>query len=243
MTTPGAPTVLVPRETIAGAEVVLDADDAHHLRVLRVPRGAELRAIDGDGRAFRVTLASIEKREARVRIEEQCDAPHEPRASLWIVQAALHTARMDWLVEKAAEVGVRGVVVLRSARSQRAAETPRIERWRRIARAATIQSLGARIPEIEAAASPDEALQMTRAQALVLADSSGTSIRSSPALDPARTTALIVGPEGGFADNERIAWIEKGARPVSLGPRRLRAETAAIVAAAGLLAAIDGDFA
>ncbi len=243
MTAPGVTTVLVPRDAAVGAEAVLDADDAHHVRVLRVPRGAELRGIDGGGRVFRVTLAWVEKREMRVRIEEECGAPHEARAPLWIIQAALHTARMDWLVEKAAEVGVRGIVVLRSARSQRAAETPRLERWRRIARAATIQSLGACIPEVVAAASPDNALQIVQAQVLVLADSSGTSIRSVPALDPARTTALVVGPEGGFADNERSAWIGEGAQPVSLGPRRLRAETAAIVAAAGLLAATDGDFA
>jgi 16S rRNA (uracil1498-N3)-methyltransferase len=217
--------------------VTLSEEDAHHLRVLRLHPGATLRGIDGEGTAYELLLEAMEKRSARVRVVSAATSTHEPTVRVWIIQASLHTSRMDWLVEKAAELGVFGVAVVRTARSQRAAEPGRLERWRRLATAATLQSLGARTPLVEACADIDHALDLAETENVVLADSSGMPIRSGLMVPCDRAIAAVLGPEGGLADNERAALIARGARPVSLGPRRLRAETAAIVTASAILAA------
>jgi 16S rRNA (uracil1498-N3)-methyltransferase len=134
---------------------------------------------------------------------------------------------MDVLVEKATELGARGVVVARTARSQKG--SGRDARWRRIARAALLQSLGATLPQIVSADTLLSGVQMTSAHTVVLADASGDvdlmeiGSREGP-------TAVVVGPEGGLTDAERADLVGGGARLLRLGSRRLRSETAAVVA-------------
>lgn len=232
------PTVFVPRGATVGSTVSLGPDDARHLHVLRLAPGASIRGVDGEGMVYALTLHALDRRTARALVEESRASACEPRVRLWIVQATLHTARMDWLVEKAAEIGVSGIAVARSERSQRAASPQHVERWRRIARAATLQSMGARIPSIESRSSVKEAIESAGAEAVVLADPEGGPARPERGEAPS-SVVLVVGPEGGFTGPERADLIASGARPVSLGRRRFRAETAAIVLAASLVASAD----
>lgn len=232
------PTVLVPGSATPGSTLSLDADDARHLRVLRLKPGTALRGIDGGGTVYALTLETLDGRAARVTIGERTPSACEPHVALWIVQAALHTARMDWLVEKAAEIGVAGILVARSERSQRDVSNRSVERWRRIARAATLQSMGARIPSIESSRGVKEAVENVGVESVVLADPEGVRVADAR-IGRVASCALVIGPEGGLTERERADLAAAGARPVSLGRRRLRAETAAILLAASVAASAD----
>jgi 16S rRNA (uracil1498-N3)-methyltransferase len=232
------PTVFVPEGAAAGSTVSLGDEDARHLRVLRLMPGATIRGVDGAGAVYALTLDALDRRTARATVTAREPSTCEPGVALWIVQAALHTARMDWLVEKAAEIGVAGIVVARSERSQHGVSDRAVERWRRIARAATLQSMGARVPSIESSSSVKKGIERAAAEAVVLADPDGGPTESARSI-PGTSQAIVVGPEGGFTPAERADLLAGGALPVSLGRRRLRAETAAVVLAASLAATAD----
>lgn len=211
-----------------GSDVALDDEDAAHLRVLRLRPGATLRGVDGAGGVYRLLLQRLDRDGAVATIVARAGERRELPIRLWLIQSALHTPRADSVVEKAAEIGAAGVVFAASARSLGQPPSSRIERWRRIARSATLQSLGAVVPEIIVTADLAGALQRVRPERLVLADPDGAPL-SDEAFAGAGTAAVLVGPEGGFTEHERQELRAAGACPVTLGPRRLRAETAATV--------------
>ncbi len=222
------PSVLVAADTAPGASVRLDPEDAAHLRVLRLGPGAVLRGVDGEGFEYALRLRAAGGCDAEAIVESRQRSRRELVADVWLLQGALHTARMDLVIEKAAELGVRGVLVVRAERSQHDAPYARIERWRRIARSAMLQSLGATFTEVAVASDLAAALGKLLPQSLVLADPAGDPDVAT-ALRGAGRIVVAVGPEGGFTDAEHAALVAAGARAVSLGARRLRAETAAIV--------------
>jgi 16S rRNA (uracil1498-N3)-methyltransferase len=229
----------------AHAEVRLDADASHHaVRVLRLRPGATVELFDGAGTRAPATLVDAEPGGATVRVGALCVAGTEAPVRLSLAQAIPSGDRMDWIVEKAVELGVaevqplvsqRTLLRLDAARMQR-----RVEHWRRIVVAACMQCGRDRLPAVH------EPLPLTRW--LGAADAVERRLltpRGEPmaALGPAPSTGLwlLAGPEGGFTDDEERAARAAGCRPWRLGPRTLRAETAALAALAALQAC-GGDF-
>ncbi len=210
-------------------EATLDGDLAHHLaHVLRVRPGARLRLGDGCGSSALATILAVDRRRVRVAVAQAVQAP-PPGQRLHVAFAPPRLARAEWLFEHGTEVGIDVFHPLWTARTRPQGERP--ERWQRIVQAAAGQCDRDWLP----------AIQPTRELALFLADPALPPVRylTQPGAPPLATSAatsgdlvVLVGPEGGFADDECAAALAAGFAPVGLGPFVLRTETAALVAAA-----------
>jgi 16S rRNA (uracil1498-N3)-methyltransferase len=215
-------------------------DDAHHLvRVLRVEAGEHYEITDGHN----IYLAEVtEARKSRVlfatkdRIEPK---PEVLRLSLYI--ALVKFERMEWIFEKGTELGVARFIPVLADRSEKGLERAvpkRMERWQRIVIEASQQSRRDHLPEITDCLPFRAALQDAPGLHLFADEEGGQPLlRALPdAPVPGAEVSLLLGPEGGWTDPERKAAIERGWAPITLGPLVLRAETAAISAAAVLQA-------
>jgi 16S rRNA (uracil1498-N3)-methyltransferase len=211
---------------------VLDGPEAHHLaHVLRLSAGAPVELFDGQGRSAEGTLAQVTKRTAEIQIVAVRETPPVlPRITLAV--AVPKGERFDWLVEKAAELGVAKLVPLRTVRGIVDPRDSKIERLRQVVIAACKQSRNDWATEIVSPIAWDEWLSTrTKDVPLLIADPSGTDLESR--IGPESLEVLIaIGPEGGWTPEELAAGQTQGGELVSLGPTILRIETAAIVAAA-----------
>lgn len=229
-------------EEIRNRRAVLEEETAEHLRrVLRVEPGQQFELSDNRG----VYLAEVEgfgRRQVWFRVLEQLPA-EEPPVRLALKAALVKFDRFEWLIEKATELGVERIVPVEAARSEKGLDqgaAKRLDRWRRIAREASQQARRARLPEISAPATFAAALADDSSCRLFL-DETRTCAPMLAALPPpgarhrSDSVALLVGPEGGWTEQERAAALEAGWTQVSLGPYVLRSETAAMAALAVLV--------
>jgi len=227
-----------------GAPVALGPAASHRLRdVLRLAPGAALALFNERDGEWLGHITELGRGRAALKIERRLRPPG-PEADLWLLFAPIKRARLDWLVEKATELGVAMLRPVWTERTQ--TERLNLARLRSIAIAAAEQSERLSIPDLP----PPERLSQTladwpAARRLILCDESGAGAPIGEAVaagGPAPSAALLVGPEGGFAPSELDAL---GKLPIvsrmSLGPRVLRAETAALAAIA-VYQAIAGDW-
>jgi 16S rRNA (uracil1498-N3)-methyltransferase len=219
-----------------GAELHLDPIRGRRLRdVLRLRIGATLAVFDGQGREHEGRVTAMTGNAVTLTLGAALTPLPEPPVPVVIVCAFPRSSRGDWLVEKATELGVVQLVPLEADRSVMHPGEGRIERWQRIAVEAAEQCGRACIPFVGGEA-PSDALH------IVADPEAGDSIRDCFDRLGAvpRAVAVHIGPEGGWTDDELSALDARGALRVSLGPRLLRVETAAILAAAQVLDATGG---
>jgi 16S rRNA (uracil1498-N3)-methyltransferase len=228
----------------AGEQVRLSREQAHQVaHVLRLKAGDTITVLDGTGQEYDVTLTVVSSTEALGRITGQRPAAGEPAVELTLFQSLLAREKFEWVLQKATEVGVAQVVPVLTERSLvrvKRMEANKLDRWRRIVAEAAEQSHRGRIPKLEQACTFPEAVAQRRDFDRCLI---AVPFHEAPALrDTLRglagteaSIALLIGPEGGFTPEEVALACERGAVPVSLGPRVLRTETAAVVAAALVL--------
>jgi len=230
---------------VAGTEVALPASAANHVaRVLRLRAGAPLVAFDGSGNDFRCEVVAVEGDRVRVRVGEVTGARPESPLAVTLVQAVSRGERMDLTLQKATELGVRAVVPVFSARSvvrldERQAAA-KLRHWQAVVVSACEQSGRSALPQVHAPINLDRYLAESRREGLRLVPSPGASESLAGLADTPERAELLVGPEGGFEEGELRSAEGAGFRPVRLGPRVLRTETAGIVALA-LLQARWGD--
>ena len=244
MTDRPATRLYIPQRLASGAQVELAASQAHRLRhVLRLGLGAAVAGFNERDGEWLCRLGAVGRDKAALTaIELLRPALAEP--DLWLMFAPLKRSRLDWLVEKATELGAAALLPVWTRRTQ--PERVNQERLRALAIAAAEQSGRLSVPEIAALAPLDQVLAGWPAERrLVLCDESGAGMPIAAALaefPAAAPAALFVGPEGGFTDTELDAL---GKLPivtrVGLGSRVLRAETAALAALA-VFQAIAGDW-
>jgi 16S rRNA (uracil1498-N3)-methyltransferase len=217
-----------------GARLVLADEVGHHLaRVMRVRLGDTVRLFDGRGQEAAAAVVAVRKGEVEVEVGQVTPALREPRCALDLAFALPKGSRAEWIYEHGTEVGVRAFHPLRCARSSFQPADDRHIRWQRLAHAATGQCDRAHVPQVHPVESfarfvrgpdlPDERY---------IAMPDGEPLGAAAAA----RAALLVGPEGGFTDEEVMLALAHGFRPRSLGPLTLRTETAALVGAARLLA-------
>lgn len=222
-----------------GARVALAGAPAHYLAtVLRLGDGAAVKLFDDRTGEWLARIAEAGRKRVILMVERQL-RPRESVPDLWLVFAPLKRATTDWLAEKATELGAARLVPVLTRRT--VAERVKLERLRAIAIEAAEQCDRTALPQIGEPVRLDALLKgWPGERSLLFADEAG----GGPPAGAARPgpAAILIGPEGGFADEERAAIRALGAAvPVSLGPRILRAETAA-VAAMSLWMAAAGDW-
>lgn len=235
-----APRFLVPIELTpasVGQTIALPAAAAHHaLRVVRLAVGDALTLFSGAGGEYAATIARTERSAAWVRIEAFDPAERESPFPVTIAQSVAANDAMDYAIRKATELGVAAIQPLVTERS---APLPSAERsnkrlahWRGVVAAACEQCGRNRIPEVAAPLSWSDWLERWKGTGILLAPGEQQSLATLSR--PALPVALVIGPEGGFSEREIDAARATAFHAVSLGPRVLRTETAAVAALASM---------
>ena len=233
----------VTADLAAGASVALDASQAHYLKhVLRLERGAPVSLFNGRDGEWRAVIDGFAKQSGTVRLERRTrEQVAEP--DLWLVFAPVKRARIDFLVEKATELGVSALQPVLTERTQ--VERVNLERLRANVREAAEQTERLTLPEVRAPLPLARALELWPAERrLLLCDESGTApdIASALRAEQPGVWGVLTGPEGGFSQRELDALRNLPfVCPVGLGPRVLRADTAALAALA-VFQALLGDW-
>ena len=211
---------------------LVGAQAKHLARVLRGEPGMRCDVVAGARVWSAVVLAVSEE---RVEFSLESEVPAEPALPLTLLLAVFKFDRLEWAIEKATELGVERIVPVIARRTEKhlaQAAVARVERWRRIAHEAAQQSRRADVPVVSDPRALKQALEESFAGArLLLAENERVvMLRDAVVVDEA--VALAVGPEGGWTADEEQMFAGSGWQAVSLGPRILRAETAAIAGAA-----------
>jgi 16S rRNA (uracil1498-N3)-methyltransferase len=209
-------------------------------RVLRLRVGDHVLLLDNSGREHEVELTALSATAAQGVLIASSEGASEPNVRLVLYQALIKGQRFDWVLEKGTELGVAAFVPVLSSRSlvrPAEASAARLERWRRVVVEAAEQSGRCRLPEISLPLLFEEACaSATGLRILPWEGEREVSLDDLLAGEEAvAVVSLFIGPEGGFPLEEVRLARRLGVRTVSLGRRILRAETAAIVAAALVL--------
>jgi 16S rRNA (uracil1498-N3)-methyltransferase len=227
--------VYVDAPLTAGTRVTLESGAARHVtRVLRLRVGEALTVFNGSGGEYAASIEQSQGGRVVVAIGEQRAIERESPLALTLAQGVSRGERMDLVVQKATELGVSGLVPVLTERSvvrltaQQADR--RLNHWRAIAVAACEQSGRNRLPAIASPVPLKDYLRTNTdgSMRLLLSPAATATLADLPRLVSAVT--VLIGPEGGLAEAEQEAAVAAGFRPVRLGPRVLRTETAAIAA-------------
>lgn len=221
------------------ARVELDGGQANYLgNVMRLGAGAELLIFDGETGEWLARIAEVGKRRMSIRVERKTREP-ETIPDVWLAFAPVKRPQTDWLVEKATELGAARLQPVITQRT--IAERVKLERLTAIAIEAAEQCGRTRLPAIAAPLPLKQLLsQRDPERRLYFADEAGGEA-AVHAFQPG-AALILIGPEGGFTEDERsLIRAAANAAPVSLGPRILRAETAALAALAAYMT-VTGDW-
>jgi 16S rRNA (uracil1498-N3)-methyltransferase len=234
--------VTVPRFHVSiaapGARVELPEHTAHHAReVLRLRAGAAVRVFDGAGVEFEAVLDEVSRRTVSARLCHPVPARPESPLRLVLAVSPLKGDRMEFVVQKTTELGVTEIWPVVTARTDAAARPAlrgsRGERWDRVASGAAEQCGRAVVPHVPPTTTLEGLLARPfEGTRIVLLETPGHPPLGSLRVDPSSPLLLFVGPAGGFEAAEVEALRASGFALASLGPRTLRAETAAVAAVA-----------
>lgn len=222
-----------------GSTIALPDSIAHHIHVLRLAIGEAITLFNGEGGEYTATLTSIEKKRASVEIKTFSPREVELPYAMTLAQALPEGSKMDWIIEKAVELGATAIQPLAAQRcvvrlsAERAAK--KMEHWQGILASAAEQSGRNRLPHL---AEPADFHEWTRQQNLhlriLLSPRAEQSLSDWARHHPPQAVALLIGPEGGFTEQEESIAAENGVLALSMGPRVLRTETAGLAALAAL---------
>lgn len=225
----------VQSQDVTEDRLILRGEEAHHcLRVRRHKKGDLIEAVDGAGTGYQVRIERVEAEELAGRIVAVRPEWGEPKHKITLAQSLIKGDGFDWIVEKTTELGVHRIVPMRTARTVLPTVRPgKLRRWDKIARSAMKQTKRCRQPRIEPVSSFEDALELlSKSDGILLAweDERHHTLRDALSdLPSPKTIGVLVGPEGGFAADELRLARCAGARFFSMGPRRLKAETAGIL--------------
>lgn len=233
------PRFYCPQPLAAGAVIDLPDAVAHHVYVVRLQPGAELCLFNGEGGEYVARLASVDKRRASAEVLAFVARDAELPYQLTLAQALPESAKMDWIVEKAVEMGVGCIVPLAAQRCVVRLSPERAEKrhvhWHAIIASATEQCGRTRLARL----APLEdysgwIAQQDMRKRILFSPRAGQSLASWARHQPPQALTIMIGPEGGFSQQEEDMALAGGALALSLGERVLRTETAGLAAVAGL---------
>lgn len=218
----------------AGLSLTLDEPQSHYLgKVLRMEAGRELQVFNGDGREYRATICRVSKRAVEIEVLSGEDINRESPLHTHLAIGISRGERMDWVLQKATELGVTRITPLFTERTEVRLQGDRLEKkmqhWRQITLSACEQCQRNIPPQLHPAQDLLSFLQQSDTSLkLVLHHRSEHNLRQLP---PPDAVTLLVGPEGGLSDQEINSAISQcGYSSLTLGPRVLRTETAPVAA-------------
>ncbi|MEK6224698.1 MAG: RsmE family RNA methyltransferase [Chloroflexota bacterium] len=222
-----------------GAEVVLRGDQAHQIaNVLRLTAGEHITLVR-DGVESNVVIESVDVEQVRGRCISKRPVDAEPRVRLTLALPILRGDRTEEVIEAVTQLGVSRIVPFVSTRSiVRSLPDAKRHRWTRVAREAAETARRGRVPAIDEPREWDRLFDALDAPVLVAWESE-VLVKLRDAVPDTGQLSLVIGPEGGFSMEEIALAREREAVTVSLGPRNLRSETAAIAAVAQVIATLE----
>lgn len=228
-----------------GATVDLPEAVAHHLHVVRLQPGAALTLFNGEGGQYRATVVETGKRRATASIDAFEDVEAEAPYSVTLAQGLPEGSKMDWIVEKAVELGVAAIQPLAAQRSVVRLSGERAEKrqahWQGVIVSASEQCGRNRLAALQPLADVGPWLAAPSASVRILLSPRATeSLAAWARANAAQPVTLLIGPEGGLSPQEEDAAVAAGALSLSMGPRVLRTETAGLAALALLAGAWGG---
>lgn len=241
----------VPIENFQGNYATIQGEDVKHIyKVLRLQEGEKVYINNCQGEEFLGSIVTIDKKEVQVKIIEKNDINNEMPINIYLLQGLPKASKMDLIVQKATELGIKQVVPVITERviiKNELGEYKKKDRWNRIALEACKQCKRSLIPEVLSPVNLKEYLNQEKKFDIIVvpyenAEGYGikSMINSIKEKDKIKNVAIIIGPEGGFEEEEIVFLKELGAHIVTLGPRILRTETAGFISAS-LLAYELGD--
>ena len=227
-------------EQVEDGLIRITGSDVNHIKnVLRIRQGEEMLVSDGTGRDYLCQAEEIAGQEVTVRILETEEEGRELLSRIWLFQGLPKSDKMEFIIQKAVELGAAGIVPVTTRNTvvklDPKKEETKVKRWQAIAESAAKQSKRSLVPRVSGI--------MTLKEAFDYVESQGFSVRLIPyeheagmdgtkteldAAGPGQDIAVFIGPEGGFDEREIELALSKGVRPISLGRRILRTETAGL---------------
>jgi len=226
---------LIARDGALPRTIALDEPASMHLRVLRLREDELVTLFDGAGGEFAARILSIGKREVRVELNAHHGIERESNLSITLVQALATGDKMDWIIQKATELGVTAIQPVQTQRATAKLNAERAEKraahWQGVVSAACEQCGRNRLPKVHAVMDFSAWLRTPSAVPRVMLHPDAARGAWGKVRAP---VAIIIGPEGGFAQDEIFDAERAGATLVSFGVRVLRTETAGLAAITAL---------
>jgi 16S rRNA (uracil1498-N3)-methyltransferase len=240
------PRIYTAQDLAVGNEILLPEQAGEHaVRVLRLERGHPLILINGDGREYDAELASLAKRAVTAVIKQSRAVDREAALSITLVQSIARGEKMDWILQKATELGVSHIVPLVTERTEVKLDEERAERrmahWDSVIESACEQCGRTTLPALAPPQRIDRWLAGLEfsGQRLALIPDGETTLRQLPSNDDG--VMVVVGPEGGLSEQDVVMLRQAEFVGLKLGPRVLRTETAGVAVVAALQG-LRGDF-
>ena len=239
---------------VAEDTVTITGPDVNHMKnVLRMKPGEALLVSDGTGNDYQCEIERLEADRAVVRICQAFCSQMELPSRIWLFQGLPKADKLEFTIQKAVELGAEAVVPVATKNAvvrldEKKAQSKR-KRWQSIAESAAKQSKRSRIPSVETVMSLKEAFGFIKEQGFDLclipyeqAQGMETMKEALAQVSSGQSIAVFIGPEGGFDESEIKLALEHGVRPVSLGKRILRTETAGLAILSALMMKLEGAF-
>lgn len=217
-------------------KILLSADNIHHLNVLRITEDEEFEVVV-DGVIYTVKIDEMSKEHCQCGVLSQKEDKSESNIEINLYQGLPKADKLELIIQKAVELGVNSIIPFESSRTivkwDAKKESKKLVRYQEIAESAAKQSKRSYIPQVEGLISFKQLIEKTKEGYTILAyENRGKSLKEVILGNESKIFNIIIGPEGGFSEDEVIALEEAGAHVINLGARILRTETAAIVLAA-----------
>lgn len=229
----------VKKEDIIEDKIFIKGQDVHHIeRVLRLPLGETISVCDNEGMDYLADIVSIDKEEVFARIKESFRSKGEAPINLKIYQGLPKSDKLELIIQKATELGVKEIVPVQTARCVVKLETgkklqSKLERWSKIAEGASKQSKRGSVLNIDRVVKFEDALKELEDEELVVVfyeSEDEVSFKDVLKGYSGKDISIFIGPEGGLEEKEVEKLAGIGAKVVSLGNRILRTETVSLVA-------------
>ncbi|HHV27537.1 16S rRNA (uracil(1498)-N(3))-methyltransferase [Anaerosalibacter bizertensis] len=233
----------IDKENISEELITIEGEDVKHIRdVIRLKEGDKIE-ISSEGILYICEISIIEKKKVIAKILHRESGDHEPPISIILYQGLPKSSKMDFIIQKATEIGVKEIYPIKTKRTvvkidNKKKEKNKIDRWNKISEEAAKQSKRDYVPKVKSILSFKEMIKLLEDEENILVpyeNEKTTSMKDVLKDFSNKKVHIIIGPEGGFEEEEIDELEDIGSKIVSLGPRILRTETAGLVALSILL--------